>query len=306
VARKDRDEAIPEPPTAPPPGEPGSIEHYLDAALYDHEYRHRRRDVHHYVRLAEEKLGGSPRGCGGWVVELGCGSGRVLVPLAKAGHSVIGVDRSRPMLLRAVERLARLPRRGTVPPLLLQGDLRALPLASPAGSQERVPLVIAAFHTLQHLYTRRDFERFFTDVRAVLSDGGWLAFDVLNPDLDWLVRDPRRRWSRTRFTHPVTGDQWLYSTNHFYDAATQLAHIHLYYAPRGNGPLGCRAGAVGPPGAAAASERVVRLTHRQLFPEELLALVHHHGFSLVHRWGGFDQQPFTDEAESQVLVVAKR
>ncbi len=65
----------------------GSREHYADAALYDYEYRRRRADVTFYRELAREHPGP--------ILELGAGSGRVTVALARDGHDVVAIDQSR-------------------------------------------------------------------------------------------------------------------------------------------------------------------------------------------------------------------
>ncbi len=129
----------------------GTSEHYADAALYDFEYRRRRADVNHYRRLAKAYAPPGP------IVELGCGSGRVLVPLVRDGHEVIGVDRSLSMLAQAAARIARLPGRARSRARLVAGDLRQLPLV--AG---RFSLVISPFNVLQHFYTRGDLDAVFT------------------------------------------------------------------------------------------------------------------------------------------------
>src|SRR5439155_1181079 len=77
--------------------EAGAREHYLDALLYDHEYKRRRHDVRFY-RLLGQQFGGP-------ILELGCGTGRLLVPLARDGLEVVGIDHSREMLDRCRERL---------------------------------------------------------------------------------------------------------------------------------------------------------------------------------------------------------
>src|SRR3954453_21752430 len=73
----------------------GSREHYSDAALYDYEYRRRRADVGFYRELARKRLGD-----GGRILELGAGSGRVTIPLARAGHEVVAVDSNPAMLAK--------------------------------------------------------------------------------------------------------------------------------------------------------------------------------------------------------------
>ena len=63
------------------------------AAYYDSEHDQFSDDVEWYVHLAEV--------AGPWVLELGCGSGRLMAPLAAAGNQVVGIDASAAMLERA-------------------------------------------------------------------------------------------------------------------------------------------------------------------------------------------------------------
>jgi hypothetical protein len=109
---------------------------------------------------------------------------------------------------------------------------------------------------------------------------------VQNPDLRWLLRDPKKRWARTKFKHPVTGLTTVYSTNHTYDAKRQIAHIKLYYD--------C-------PEDPSAS-RTVSLTHRQFFPQELRLLLHTNGFTIESEFGDFDGRPLEADSETQILV----
>src|SRR5690349_20961322 len=91
-----------------------------------------RRDVRFWTRFAQRAPGR--------VLELGCGTGRVSLPLAKAGVDLVGIDRSAPMLDRA-----RRVRSGARP-RLLRGDIRQLPFR--AGS---LSMVIAPYGILQSL-----------------------------------------------------------------------------------------------------------------------------------------------------------
>ncbi len=252
----------------------GAREHYADAALYDHEYRRRRADVRWYRDLARRVLGGP-----GAILELGCGSGRVTVALARDGHRVTALDQSAPMLAALEARRARLPPsvRERIAPV--RGDLRDFAL------RRRFPLVIAPFNVLEHLYTRIELAACLRAVRRHLAPGGVLAFDVQLPDPGWLARDPARRWARTRFTHPTTGQRTWYSTSHHYDPVSQIAIIHLYYEPERGG-----------------REQVVLLSQRKYFPAELEALLAHAGFRVVEHGGDFAGAPLGPGAESQVVV----
>ncbi|MBA3394621.1 MAG: methyltransferase domain-containing protein [Deltaproteobacteria bacterium] len=253
----------------------GSREHYADGALYDYEYRRRRADVSFYRELARRRLGGPGR-----ILELGCGSGRVTVPLARDGHAVIGLDQSTAMLRRLQARIGTLPRSVAGRITAVPGDLRAFRVPG------EFPLVIAAFNVLEHLYTRVELDACLRCVADHLEPGGVFAFDVQLPDLGWLNRDPNRRWAKTRFTDPTTKRAMFYSTNHDYDPVSQIAVIRLYYDPVDGRTPG----------------RVIKLTQRKYFPAELEALVAHAGFRVIERFGDFSFGPLDGTAESQVLI----
>ncbi|HEY5936954.1 MAG TPA: methyltransferase domain-containing protein, partial [Kofleriaceae bacterium] len=241
----------------------GSREHYEDAALYDYEYRRRRADVNFYREVAKQRLGGSGR-----ILELGAGTGRVTIPLARDGHHVTALDQAPTMLERLGARIAALPPAARDRVDIVRGDLCTFDLGT------TFPLVIAAFNVLEHLYTRGEVDACLRRVLAHLEPGGAFVFDVQLPDLAWLVRDPTKRWAKTRFTDPRSGQAMFYSTNHEYDAVSQIVLIRLYYDP-----------VDGTPG------RVVKLTQRKFFPAELEALVAHAGFRVTAHFGDFSFRP---------------
>lgn len=152
------------------------------ARLYDPWSASVTEDVEFYV---EEAVA-----CGGPVVELACGTGRITVPVAKVGVSVIGVDGSAGMLEVAREYAAAEGVSELVD--LRLGDLRKPPV------KERVALVLIPFRSLLHMTTETDRARALTAARSLLVPGGRLVFDVFAPakeDIDatngrWLEREP--------------------------------------------------------------------------------------------------------------------
>jgi hypothetical protein len=214
------------------------------------------------------------------------------------------------MLARCAERVARLPAGARERALLVRADFRRLALG------RSFPLILCPFNAMQHLYSRADVEAFLDVVRAHLAPGGTFAFDVLNPDVKWLSRDPDKRWARTRFKDPRTGALYYYSTNHCYDAATQINWIRLYYDLDPEPPVGDRTpreGDLNPPRGAKNRDperprraKVVHLAQRQFFPEELGELLHYNGFSVEGREGGFGGEPFDSDSDSQVCRCSIR
>jgi len=116
-------------------------------------------DVPWYVSLAREAA--EP------IVELGVGTGRIAIPIAReTGKRVLGIDRSPAMLAVGHTRAAGLPVE------LREGDMRDLVLEEP------VELVICPFRGLMHLSTWADKRRLFERVAAALRPGGRFAFNV--------------------------------------------------------------------------------------------------------------------------------
>jgi SAM-dependent methyltransferase len=262
---------------APPPRD----DPFEDAALYDWDYRRRRDDVRFYRTLADER--------GGPILDLGCGTGRLMLPLLRAGHVVVGIDRAPAMLSRAAARLGRLAPRIRRRALLLRGDLRRLPVAG------RFQFAVAAFHTVQHLPTDRELGRFFAGVARALQPGGWFAFDTFAPNARFLERArarPEQRWARTRFRHPTTGRRLEYAESVRLDG--RLLTTRFHYRPVGRHQRG------------EAGERRVDLVHRLLAPEEIVRLLAGSGLDLIASWGGFDGRPLQPPTEQHIYLCRRR
>jgi SAM-dependent methyltransferase len=125
-----------------------------------------RRDVAFWQRLAAAQDGP--------ILELGCGTGRIIAPVARAGARVVGIDRSEPMLARARRRL----RRARLTASLVRGDIRHLPFRR----RIKFDLVMAPYGILQSLTRERDLADTLASVAGVLGRGGLFAIDLV-PDL---------------------------------------------------------------------------------------------------------------------------
>jgi len=128
-----------------------------------------RRDVPFWRNLALQQ--------GGPVLELGCGTGRISLPLARAGVPLVGIDRSEPMLARARRRARRARLSHTV--RLVRSDVRLLPF-DPGFS-----LVMAPYGILQSLLRERDLAATLQEVRRVLRPGGTFGLDLVADLPSW-------------------------------------------------------------------------------------------------------------------------
>ena len=176
-----------------------------------------RRDVRFWRQLAGRQ--------DGRILELGCGTGRLSLPLLRDGAALVGVDRSEPMLRRArmkAKRANLLPHARFV-----RGDIRRLPFRTRPG----FGLVMAPYGMLQSLTRERDLSATLTSIARVLRRDGVLGIDLV-PDLPrWSEYDRRvtlsgRRGAATYLTLRETVRQ---------DRRRGLTMFDQEYVERGRG-----------------------------------------------------------------------
>jgi ubiquinone/menaquinone biosynthesis C-methylase UbiE len=138
-----------------------------------------RRDVAFWQQLAAR--------VDGPVLELGCGTGRIAIPVARSGKRLVGIDRSDAMLARARtrSRRARLPKRLA----LVRGDIRALPFPHPAP----FGLVMAPYGILQSLLVDEDLSATLASVAGVLRPGALFGVDLVADLPSWREYRQQRR-----------------------------------------------------------------------------------------------------------------
>ena len=140
---------------------------------------------------------------GGTMLELGAGTGRIAVPLARAGVRVVGIDRSEPMLKRARQRVkrAKLQRRVR----LIRGDIRHLPFADAPSSRRSskreggFDMVLAPYGMLQSLLRERDLQATLAAVHRALKKGGTFGVELVADLPSWQEYEKRislRGWRR--------------------------------------------------------------------------------------------------------------
>jgi SAM-dependent methyltransferase len=117
-------------------------------------------------------------GTGGTVLELGCGTGRIAMPLGRAGVTLVGIDRSTAMLARARRRITRSRLGDRVS--LVRGDIRALPFPSSAFS-----LAIAPYGVLQSLLREADLVAALRAVHRVLGAGCMFGIELVADLPSW-------------------------------------------------------------------------------------------------------------------------
>ena len=238
-----------------------------------------RRDVDFWVDAA--------RAAGGRTLELGCGTGRVLLPLARAGLEVTGLDRSAGMLDRCRANLAREPDDVRARARLHEADMREFDLG------ERYAAVLAPFRSFQHLTTIDDQLRALRAIHRHVDDGGRLVFDVFNPNYHYLV-DPRRSEEREDTPDtPLPDGRRFRRTARVVEvrAVEQISQVEIaYYITDASGR----------------TDRVAQAFPMRWYTRaEIEHLLARTGFALRQVYGDYDSAPLTD-GSPEMVVVAER
>jgi SAM-dependent methyltransferase len=247
--------------------------------LYDHVGLYGQRgDTAMYVRIA--------RHIGGPVLELGCGTGRVLLPTARAGVAIAGLDRSTDMLARCRGNLASESAEVQARVTLVEGDMRDFDL------RQQFALVTIPFRGFQHLTTIEDQLACLQRARTHLAPDGLLVFDVFNPHFGILVSSRAEEREDTPPT-ALPGRRSLRRTARVLavDFIAQLSQVELVWY------------------VTDASGREAR--HVQAFPmrwfmrAELEHLVARAGLRLIAVHGDMDEGPLAGDSPEMVVVAAK-
>jgi SAM-dependent methyltransferase len=248
-----------------------------------------------YSALAQET--------GGPVLEIACGTGRVSIPIARLGLAVTGLDIVPGMLERARNKSTGLPTRW------VEGDARTFDL----GEQFR--LVFLTGNAFQAFLTHADQEALLQRARAHLHDDGLFAFETRNPRWANSVRtnqqgtpagstsahlhdeglfaflETRDEEEHEQSYTDTSGREVRVSRTQVYDHVAQVLHWTTYRRWH----EGDRE-----------QTKVTRIAVRFTFPQELAALLHYNGFSIVRQYGDWNLEPLTAASRSIIVVCRKR
>ena len=213
---------------------------------------------------------------GGQILELGCGTGHKLIPIASDGYSCVGLDLSSDMLAEARRKADEC---GVVVEWL-QGDMTAFDLG------RTFDFVFITANSLLHLHEIDDLVSCFRSVRRHLAPGARFIFDVFNPSVRVLAEADglRRTRESLSFTDPDRGRVRV-DVAETYDALAQVTRgtWHLWTDSEPD-------------------VVVAPLEIRSIFPQELPLLISLGGLRLVRRFGDWSGGPFSGEAPLQLCV----
>ena len=225
----------------------------------------------------------------GPVLEIGCGSGRLMAPLARAGFDVTGVDTSSEMLARAQLRLVAEPPEVRARVRLIETDVKdlSLPHAEPFA------LIIFSYNTFMHL-DEAGAGAALKRLRPLLRAGGRLLIDVANPILLSMSADDPDFVLEDVLEDKVHGETIRQYTAYVGIPGEQVVDVTWVY----------EAGS-----AADGSEDGLKRTRAQmryfyLYPHQYDLLLTLTGFRLVNLFGGYEGEQFDEESDRLILLAA--
>jgi SAM-dependent methyltransferase len=258
----------------------------VEAELYDFEYSSAGvlvnrpglyQGVEFFVAQSKE--------AGGETLELGCGTGRVLIPTAAAGCSITGLDFSPFMLKKCAENLQTQPAETRHRTQLIRGDMTRFEL------DKKFSLVTIPFRLFQHLLTVAEQKACLNSIKRHLAQGGRLVFDVFNPRLPRLYDAKYQVEVEDMPEMSLPDGRRFRRTNrvvafHHDEQYNDLEIIRYIDYPDGR------------------SERQVwSFPMRYYFRYELEHLLELSGFRVAALFGDFDKSHYTGESPEMIFVT---
>jgi SAM-dependent methyltransferase len=252
----------------------------ITAEYYDDAYAHATNlvDLPFYLELA--------RRIGGPVLEMGCGSGRVLMPTARAGIEIHGLDSSAAMLGVLRNHIQGEPAEVQRRIVIHEGDMRRF------RGRQKYPLVTIPFRPMQHMYTVEDQVAALRTAVFHLADDGILAFDVFFPNFALFSQigkeDLEMEWPVE--SHPGKMIRRYYRLEAV-DRVNQTFRITFIFRTYDKEVL--------------ISEEITPMKMSYYAYPQLKALFLLAGLEAVEEYGSFEKAPLNNDASDMIFLLRK-
>lgn len=242
------------------------LKFYDDGELYDRfilAQNQDKYDLDFYLWAAREF--GDP------ILDLGCGTGRVSLNLAKFGFDVTGLDLSPQLLLEAQSKALK----NGLKVKFVCGNMSEFSLS------KKFPLIITTGFAIAHLYSPDQLYNHFLCIKRHLTTEGIYIFSHLNPNINKILKE--NEIYRGEYDDPKRGEHFTIYNRKKYDTVTQIQHNTYIFRSKEN-------------------EFKKPVDFRMMFPQELDAWVKLCGFEYLYKFGTFNRDPFVDAPFFQIAV----
>lgn len=220
----------------------------------------------------------------GPLLEIGCGTGRLLLPLAQAGYTLTGIDLSETALSAAQAKLnaAGLSHKAA----LASADMRDFDLP-----YKNFALAIVPLNTFMHCQSTNDQLATLRAIQRHLQPNGQLIVDIFQPDPTLLAEVDGRLYFEDEMTDEITGHTVQWYWRHDIDLAEQMRHL-TYILDEID------------------TEGIVRRTRisfslRFIYRYEMALLFRLSGFTPIALYGDYDLSPFDSHSPRMIFVAEK-
>lgn len=219
------------------------------------------------------------------VLELGCGTGRVFIPLAKQGVNITGIDYSQSMLNECLCKIRGARLRNTK---VVLGDIRDFQL------YDSFDMIIAPFRVVQNLETIQDLQKCLLCIKKHLSAKGFCILNVFHPYLtkeemgkSWVRKGETFGWEKI---DPETGYRIrFFDERRKIDAISQVIYpVMIYRIYNGNKLV---------------DEIKQDIVMKYYYPEEFESIIVHAGFEIQEKYGGYHGEKYGEGNELVIKFV---
>lgn len=245
------------------------------ARYYDLIHQDLRDDILFTIKLASSV--GDP------TLELGCGTGRLILHLARTGHEITGLDNSEAMLKIARDHILSEREEVKQRIRLISGDMASFQL------EQRFGLIVIAQNTLAHL-TQEQVKSCLNCVRHHLLPTGRLMIDVENPVKTADPSDDEILILERSMVESASGDNILQMSSSWVDQQAQIRHVTWMFdtSPRNGGPI---------------SRTVVETKYHYLFAHQYEMIIDSTGLVIKEYYGDYDSTPYSEESPRLLMII---
>lgn len=243
---------------------------HSSALLYDAHHQRHLEDLPFWIKLAQQTEGP--------ILELGCGTGRILLPLLDRGLQVIGLDRDAQMLAQLQQNSSA----RSVPPSVIQADMTQFHFS---GSFQLILLPCNTLSTLDE----RQRANLFNLVEYHLSPGGVFAGSIANPRLLASLPTEADPEIEETFSHPLDGypvEVWNSWTR---DRTTFRLCWHYDHLDA-NGSR---------------SRISSTVTHFLIPAAQYISEIEAAGLKIIHQYGNYHRRSYAPRSQNLILVAQK-
>jgi ubiquinone/menaquinone biosynthesis C-methylase UbiE len=220
------------------------------------------------------------------VLEIGCGSGRITIPIARVGADITGIDNSEGLLKVAREKLDNIKTlAGNIE--LINADMRDFSI------DKKFNLVIIPYRAFLHMHTVEDQKKTLNNIRQHMAPGAHLIMNMFFPRIDVMdtyVNQLGTVVKQVKTLEAKSGNRQIVYDSRQYSSYTQL--ITQYFIIEEIDPSGLMV-----------SKKYFPLTLRWVTKFEMQHLLELCGFELVNLYGWFDKREFSDSSEEMIWVA---